>query len=415
MEVFIIMFKKVAIYSIISCMLLSLVGCNSNDTQSTQVGISEPLEEDITTTTQMTTTKATTTTQKELTMQERLENSTWGGCDGDGNIFSMQLTEDEISTHAVTYAGYETDIEGYWELDEDNQKILVYSDEELTDRITYYDYIPITLENDEMIMTMEGMNVSIIQNDKDLSEIAEEITSNYNILTNSIENGTYWVGESDINVDFFTRNYSDFYIYMADKNADTEEDETTEYLDGVWGLTYDYFYINDETNQNFVAFKWNFDAYTSKLTFTSTDMDNTTIEFSLTEATSFNEAIDIVNAHLDGTYQEETTTTTTEEITTEETTEQTTLYWGQSIETTLAWVTFDTTTYQYFETTRDINVDNPYYDDSAEYYDNYMPYVTNSYAMPITTTAYYDNYNNYNNNYSTDYNNNYSTGAYGFE
>ncbi|MGN1411461.1 MAG: hypothetical protein ACI4WH_02990 [Oscillospiraceae bacterium] len=404
------MFKKVAIYSIISCMLLSLVGCNSNDTQSTQVGISEPIEEDITTTTKMTTIKLTTTTQKELTMQERLENSTWGGCDGDGNIFSMKLTEDEISTYAVTSSGYEIDIDGYWELDEDNEKIIVYSDEKLTDQITYYDYIPITLENDEMLMTMEGMNVSLIEEDKNLYEIAEEITSNYNILTNSIENETYWVGESDINVDFFTRNYSDFYIYMADKNSKDDEDENTEYLDGVWGLTYDYFYIDDETNQNFVAFKWSFDAYTSKLTFTSMDTDNIAIEFSLTEATSFNEAIDLVNAHLDGTYQEETTTTQ-EETTTEETTQQTTIYWGQStetIQTTLAWVTFDTT-YNYFETTYDVNVNNPYYDDSAEYYDDYIPYVTNSYAMPITTTAYYDNYNNYNNY------NNYSTGAYGFE
>lgn len=454
-------FKKMIIYSILSCLVVSCVGCNKNNSQQTQVGLSELVTEETTIAT--TTTKLTTiTTKKEITMQERLENSTWVGCDGTGAIFSMQLTDDEIVTHTITNMGYQVDVEGYWELDEDNEKIIVYSDEELTDRVTYYDYIPINLQNDDVLLAMEGMYVSVVNDNPELSEADDEIATNYNVLTSSIENSSYWVALDDINADFLTRNYSDMYLYMTNQsnndnqdttsittttayhynnnysdddvtdittddeysnNTDTSEysnednstDDNSTSFDGSWGLTYDYIYIKDNSTDDLVAFKWNFDAYTSVLSFTTTD--DITIKFTLSDATSFDDALDIVQSHLNGDTLE-VTTTNQEDITTEDTT--TTTYWGQtSSETDTSYTYWEQTStnttfdyYNYIQTTIDPNVDNPNYDDSADFYDNYVPVITNSYALPITTTYGYNN--NY--NYSTTYdNNNYSTQAYGFE
>ncbi len=454
-------FKKMVTYGVISLALVSFGGCNGEDFQETQLGLSKQIQESGTTTaTTISTTMATTTTEKKITMKERFENSKWGGCDGSGASFSMQLDGDEIYTHTIDSSGIEKDVEGYWELYENEDKIVVYSDEDCTERLTYYDYTPIELSNGDMILAMEGMYVSSIHNDDELSDVDETIANNFDTLTNTLETGAYWVGDGNTCADFLVRNYDDIYLYVALKNPsesvtttttttkysydedEEEESEDGEYYedeeeddddysqsddgvityDGTWWLTYEYICIDDDNSGQLVAFNWDYDDDSETLRLTP--IDDAFVEFTLSDAYTYDDAVDLVSAYLEDE-EEEYTTTSEDEEESEESEETTTEDDEENPEqTTLAWVTFETTsaedyTYYYVQTTLDANVDNPNYDDSTEYYDDYVPAITNSYALPITTTAYYNystdyNYNNYNNNnYGYD-DNNYSTQAYGF-
>lgn len=391
-------YKNRLIYIILSISITLISGCNHSQPTDADVNLEDTTTEEISTEPTIELTEPIVTTVIELTIQEKLNNTCWAGSDGNGNIFSISFDENQIS---VTSNGYRSDISGFWEVDD--EKVSVYSDETLTDMITYYDYTLYEFDNGNSIMYMEDLYLSKLDNNTtDFETICEEINLNFYTLS-TISDGSYWVGYNDLNVDFFVCNYGDIYLYVANFNS-----SDTIYYDGKWGITSNNgIYIKDNQSGDFTYFNWEFNEITSKLYLT--DMDGNTLEFYKTEASSFNEAIAIVNSHLDGSYVEETTTTeetTFEETTTEETSivmEETDIY-GNLI-TTIDYNNI------YFNNPDDVNLnpDDENYDDYAEYFDNYTKEPENLYPQYNTTQAPTYDYD-YNDGNSYDYNND----IYGF-
>ncbi|MCC8068324.1 MAG: hypothetical protein LIO71_00935 [Ruminococcus sp.] len=383
------------VYTVIVASVLFFEGCNISRTADINLGDSYTEVTSTTTTTPVVTTKEVTTT-KELTLQEKLQNTCWVGASGTRNIMSFTFTDNTITVSNLLSSGFqEPDITGYWEVDD--QKITVYSDINLTEMVTYYDYTLHEFENGDKFLYMESMYLSLMDSPTiDFNSICEDLAQSFSDIS-TVTDGGFWVGTNDANVDFFVCNYGDIYLYLASK--DTSE---TSYFDGKWGLTYDSFYIVDNESSEFIYFNWQFDTDTSILTLI--DSDGTDMEFTLTDADGFSSVMAIVNAHLDGTYEEVTTTTeetTSEETTTEETTEN-------PYETSTEYNSEDNN-YFFTNDNQEVNPDDSNYDDSKEYYDNYVKPVTTTvtyqyeteYYQSDTTYAYDYGYN------STDYDYNY--------
>ncbi len=392
------------VYTAIITSMVFFVGCNNSRTADINLG--DSYLQETTTSVQTTTTTQEVTTSRELTLQEKLQNTCWIGANGTRNIMSFTFTDNTITVSSMLSSGWQDeDITGYWTIDD--QKITVYSDINLTEMITYYDYSLHKFQNGDTFLYMEGMYFTMADTPtKDFSTVCDDLTQSFNDIS-AVTDGGFWVGTNDVDVDFLVCNYGDIYLYLANKNT-----PDTTYYDGKWGLTLDTFYIIDNETSDFIYYKWNFNPDTSVLTLTNSD--GTSVEFSKTEATGFGSVMEIVNAHLDGTYEDTTTTTedtTTTTLETTTTTEDTTT--ENYLETTTIATTYENPNNYFNNETQYVNPDNSDYDDSKDYYDNYVK------SDATTFDRQPKNYYNYNTTtYAYDYNSTYyndsSSNIYGY-
>lgn len=387
--------SSILIYTAIITLALSLGGCNSSRTADINLG--DSFTEETTTTEVTTTTTQEITTTRELTLQEKLQNTCWVGANGTRNIMSFTFEDNTITICNMLSSGWqEPDITGYWGID--NQKITIYSDINLTEMVTYYDYTLHEFENGDKFLYMEGMYLSLIDSSTmDFETICQSFNQYFDNIS-FVTDGGFWVGTNDNDVDFLVCNYGDIYLYLASK--DTSE---TSYYDGKWGLTQDTFYVIDNETSEFIYFNWNFNTDTSVLTLT--DINGVNIDFSKTDADGFASVMKIVNAHLDGTYEEMTTTTTEEITTTEDTITEETIT-ENPFETTTE-DTYSSENYFFNNETQDVDPNNSNYDDSKEYYDNYVKPETTTFDRQSQTVQTETSYYNYNYDYNTTYYNTY--------
>lgn len=398
-------YRVILTYILVGLALNLLSGCNSS--KPTDISIGESIQTEEETQPPVTTTEEVVTTPLELTVEDKLSNTCWSGADGNLNVMEVSFIGDQIE---VVSNGYRTDISGYWEVDEESQRINVYEDSDCTQLITYYDYTLCEFESGQTLLYMESLYLAKVDStDVSFEELCEDVQSQADTLATATD-GTYWVGTSDNYADFFVCNYSDIYLYVAQFNS-----EVTTYYDGKWGITYgNGFYIVDSQSGECAFFNWSLNSDATILYLT--DLYGDTLEFLPTDATSFNEAIAIVNSHLDGSYvavttteettTEETTTTTTEETTSQEvslgtdsTLDVSTDEFGNPIATTTC------NGLQYFNNSNDpnLNPDDANYDDAQEYFDNYTKAPENLYPNYYTTEApSYDYNDSYDYNYDSD-------------
>lgn len=403
---------KILTYVTILTTVLTLTGCKDSKTADINLGDSN-VSQEVTTTPPVTTTTEVVTTPKELTTQEKLQNTSWAGADGNGNILSVAFTDNQVT---ITSNGYRSDISGYWLIDD--EKVTVYSDIALTQQITYYDYILTELGNGSNILYMESLCLSQLDNTStSFDTITENINTQFATLE-TITDGSYWVGANSKNADFFVCNYGDIYLYIAEFNS-----PDTYYYDGRWGITYNNgLYMVDNQSDEYIYFNWRFDESTYKLYLTPTDTQSTEpLEFVKTDSTSFSDAISIVNSHLDGSYVEITTTTEetttievttiSEELSTDDIAETVDI---SAIQTDIFGNEIQSNENMYYNNPEDVNSnpDDENYNDYTEYFDNYTKAPENLYPQYYyTTQAPYD----YNYSYDSSYDyNSYDYNSYGY-
>ena len=405
--------KIISILAIVSMFNLSMVGCSNKSSAVEQEMdmIKDTIEEQTT----VETTNGTSDSNSKLDMDvselmNTLTSTCWVGCDSNRNLFAIYYNGNSVSINCSYATGDAVILQGYWNIN--NDILYIYSDREMTNELTNFDFEYINVSEDTSIIKLNDACLS--QTSKNDGTDLHEPISNMKSIVDNITylcNGTYWVGLNDdqtlASLLYIDGSVIDFYEFDIEN-----DDETT--MECSWGLDYNKFYVVDSKSKNYMQFDWSMTDDGSSLCLTNEDGE--TINFEQSDAYTFNDAFDLISEYV----IEETTT---EETTTTEPVTETEVTWEFTTAPNNYFDTPDGTTDNYFAEvipSGGINSEKPF-EDGTDYYnpDDYQvdygynhsnSYNSYGYYGTQTTTTDSYSYNNY--GYGYDSNSSYGDNSY---